>query len=278
MPLFRNSNGLLRRLTALAVLVGINAAPANETAPAEAWSRAYSWLQAGERLAESDQWALTMGAYIETFRQMKAIRNASPSYEPELVNYRIEKLEEMIEETEPKLPPGGNLITMKFLDFIESYDLGMEQRFSGQFSEALATLDIAKVILDEIIFENPDEFRDAVDTQYTILHDSIGFLEQQISYRARKPRQTYVSDGIDWGTTEFVKGKDLPTGGDEILMSGSLFPRGPDPATIRGISSSIPELTEKKEPAEMESEKKNSGPPGFRMSSKQKEVPVIEGE
>jgi hypothetical protein len=251
----------------------------SEEEPSETWGRAYSWLQTGERLAANEQWALAMGSYIETFRQMKAIREAHPSYEPELVNYRIDRLGEMIEETEPKLPPGGNSITMKFLDFIESYDLGMRQRFSNQYSESLGTLDIAKVILDEIIYENPEEFRDAVDTQYSIMHESIEWLEQQITYRARKPRSAYTSDGVDWGTTEFVKEKDLPADGDNILMSGSLFSRGPDPSQVRGLTT-IPELEkndgEKEESREEGEDDQKLGLRGFRMSSKQKESP--EGE
>lgn len=247
--------------------------------PSETWGRAYSWLQTGERLAANEEWALAMGSYIETFRQMKAIREAHPSYEPELVNYRIDRLGEMIEEIEPKLPPGGNSITMKFLDFIESYDLGMKQRFSNQYSESLATLDIAKVILDEIIYENPEEFRDAVDTQYSIMHKSIEWLERQITYRARKPRATYTSDGVDWGTTKFVKEGDLPADGDTILMSGSLFSSGPDPGQVRGFTT-IPELEnneeKKEESKEEDGDDQKPGLPGFRMSSKQKESPEAE--
>jgi hypothetical protein len=185
----------------------------------------------------------------------------------------------MIEEIEPKLPPGGNSITMKFLDFIESYDLGIKQRFSNQYSESLATLDIAKVILDEIIYENPEEFRDAVDTQYSIMHESIEWLERQITYRARKPRATYTSDGFDWGTTEFVKEENLPADGDTILMSGSLFWRGPDPGQVRGFTTT-PELEnneeKKEESKEEDGDDQKPGLPGFRMSSKQKESPEAE--
>ena len=278
MPLLLKSS-VVKRLLLVGTFFVSTATAWSEEEPSEAWGRAYSWLQTGERLAANEQWALAMGSYIESFRQMKAIREAHPNYEPELVNYRIDRLEEMIEETEPKLPLGGNAITMKFLDFIESYDLGMKQRFANQYSESLGTLDIAKVILDEIIFENPDKFREAVDTQYTIMHESIEWLEQQISYRARKPRATYTSDGVDWGTTEFVKEKDLPADDDNILMSGSLFSRGPDPSQVRGLTtiSGMEEDDEKKEESEEKKEdEKKTGLPGFRMSSKQKEVP--EGE
>jgi hypothetical protein len=250
-----------------------------EADPADSWARAYSWLQTGERLSKSEQLSLAMGSYIESHRQMKEIQQSHPSFEPELVSYRVERLEEMIAETQGKLPPGGQAITTKFLDFIESYDLGMKQRFANQFVEALNTLDVARVILDEIIFENPEEFREAVDTQYEFLHSSLGWLDQQINYKQRTRRATYVSAGAEWGTTEFVKASDLPGEGDSVLTSAALFPGLPSPEQIRDLQT-IPGADTKGDkdavPSEEAKEVSGAGVPGFRMSSKQKEVPKIE--
>ncbi len=45
---------------------------------------------------------------------------------------------------------------MKYLDFIESFELGENQRYDNEFEAALGTLGMAKALLDEIISErNP---------------------------------------------------------------------------------------------------------------------------
>lgn len=261
----------------LLCILSFSHAGGEEVDPADSWARAYSWLQTGERLSQNEQWSLAMGSFIESHRQMKEIQESHPNFEPELVSYRVERLEEMISETQAKLPPGGAAITTKFLDFIESYDLGMKQRFANQFVEALNTLDVAKVLLDEIIFENPEEFRDAVDTQYEFLHSSLAWLDQQINYKQRTRRTTYVSAGAEWGTTEYVKESDLPGEGDSVLTSAALFPGLPSPEQIRDLQT-IPGAAAKEDtgPPEEAKETPGGGVPGFRMSSKQKEIPQVE--
>lgn len=267
-------------------LAPVFTAVAEDFDPAEAWDRAYSWLQTGERLAESGQWSLAMGGFIEAHRQMKEIQEVHPSFEPELVAYRVGKLDEMIADAQGRLPPGGTAITTKFLDFIESYDEGMRLRFSNRYAEALDTLDVAKVLLDEIIYENPDQFRDAVDTQYTFLHSSLAWLDQQINYRQRSRRVTHVPDGVEWGTTEYVSESDLPGERDAVLPSAELFPNRPTPDQIRDLQT-VPGVLESNagnpegEPGEKENPSgggRDSRLPAFRMSSKQKEPPVEEGE
>jgi hypothetical protein len=88
-----------------------------------------------------------------------------------------------------------------------------------------------------------------------------------------------VSAGAEWGTTEFVKASDLPGEGDSVLTSAALFPGLPSPEQIRDLQT-IPGADTKGDkdavPSEEAKEVSGAGVPGFRMSSKQKEVPKIE--
>lgn len=255
---------------------------AADSEPGDRWIAAYGWLQTGEKLAEAEQWPLAMGCFVEAHRQMEAIRKDSPNFEPELVGYRTEKLEVAIADTQERLATGEHDITMKFLDFIESYEKGMGQRFANQFADSLDTLEVARVLLDEIIFENPDEFRDAVDTQYSILHESIGWLDQQLNFKRKARVSRFTGDGVEWGTTRFVEEEDLPGEGDTVLTESDLFPRSALLAAgLRPTADAFREAVreEKAEGADAgkgDGEASSGKParPGFRMSSRQKSEPV----
>ncbi len=251
-----------------------------ETAPGDLWVKVYGWLQTGTRLSEAEQWPLALGSFIESHRQLALLKTNHPEFEEEMVSYRLDLLEEEIAEAQEKLQPGEQEIMQKYLDFIDSYEEGMRLRFSNQYVESLNTLDIAKVLLDEIIFEKPEEFREAVDSQYLLLHDSLTWLDSQINFRQQTRPSPFVGDGVEWGTTEFVKAADLPGDGDLILREGTLFPGG----TVPPVSASSVELKEEATPEEPPAEVdadgavSKSGLPGFRMSSKQEEIPDLPEE
>lgn len=238
----------------------------------EAWVSAYGWLQAGERLAAEGHWPLAMGSYMEAHRKMKQMRMEHPEFEGKMVEYRIALLEEEIEGSQAELGSGDHDLMVKFIDFAESFETGLDQRFENRFVEALNTLDVAKVLLDEIIFEKPDEFTDALAPQYEVLQSSLTWLDGQINFRERERQQksTFVGDGTDWGTTQFVKVSDLPGEGDDVLVSSELFP---GLIAVEGLDevSALPEENEKDEEKEM----KEAPRPAFRMSSKQTEAPAL---
>tara|TARA_R110002096_G_scaffold332016_2_gene526059 strand:+ start:644 stop:1504 length:861 start_codon:yes stop_codon:yes gene_type:complete len=244
------------------------------------WVCVYGWVQIGERLADADQWPLAMGSYIEAHRQLADLAEQHPDFEPEMVSYRKEWLDTEIEKTKERLHTGEHDVMMKYLDFIETFELGQSQRFNNDYQSAISTLDIAKSLLDEIIEVKPGEFREAVSSQYDLLLDSIIWLNSQIDFAERSRPATFVNDSDDWGTTEFVKETDLPAEKGAVPMSGDLFPERLmaalasefDLEEVVAPRSQIPSVGIRKpsEPIGGETPVKNpeSNLPGFRMSSK----------
>ena len=193
--------------------------------PAARWVSVYGWNQTGDRLAAAEQWALAMGSYIESFQQIKALAAEHPAYEPELIAYRTAKLEETISAMEDRLSSDEHETMMKYLDFIESLELGLEQRFSNQYEESLSTLDMTRSLLDDLIRKKPPAFREAIHSQYLRVEDNIHWLSAQIDYKAASLRRTTVVDDVrDWGTTRFVRAEDLPSASDGVVVSAELFP------------------------------------------------------
>lgn len=244
--------------------------------PAAKWVSVYGWTQTGDRLAAAEQWALAMGSYIESHRQITELAAAHPAYETELVAYRTEKLEETIATAEARLSEDEHQTMMKYLDFIESLELGLEQRFSNQYEAALGTLDIARSLLDELIGKKPPGFREAIDSQYRRLEDNIYWLSSQINYKeaSRRRPSMVTDDGRDWGTTRFVTEKDLPDASDGVFASGILFPSSLSVNELGGVSvTDLVPLPAKEEDDKPDETAKPDGPPGpamrFRMNSRQ---------
>jgi hypothetical protein len=244
--------------------------------PAAKWVSVYGWTQTGDRLAAAEQWALAMGSYIESHRQISELAGAHPAFETELVTYRTEKLVETIATVDSRLSEDEHQTMMKYLDFIESLELGLEQRFSNQYEAALGTLDIARSLLDELIAEKPPEFREAIDSQYRRLEDNIFWLSSQINYKeaSRRRPAADLSDGRDWGTTRFVKKEDLPDDSDGVFASGILFPSSLSVNELAGVSvTDLVPLPGKEEDEEPDETAKTDGPRGpamrLRMNGRQ---------
>ncbi len=245
------------------------------------WVSAYGWIQTGDKLAASKLWPLAIGSYIEADRQIKILAEEHPDYEPDVVAYRLEKLEEDIEAAQGELTTGEHDIMMKYLDFIESYELGKKQRFENKFEDSLTTLSEARSILDELIEEKPDEFEEAVKTQHELLDNSIDWLYSQVSFKRQASRVVSVGDGYDWGTTKYVKESDLPSSKFPVEPSGSLFPNVPAVGAPAAASPMNDDTDEPKGDSEMDgdgdAESKEEGPVRpFRMNSRSK--PVEGGE
>lgn len=252
------------------------ASPPPPEDPAAKWVSVYGWTQTGDRLAAAEQWALAMGSYIESHRQITELAAAHPAYETELVAYRTEKLEETIATADARLSEDEHQTMMKYLDFIESLELGLEQRFSNQYEAALGTLDIARSLLDELIGKKPPGFREAIDSQYRRLEDNIYWLSSQINYKEASRRRPSVvtDDGRDWGTTRFVTEKDLPDASDGVFASGILFPSSLSVNELGGVSvTDLVPLPAKEEDDKPDETAKPDGSPGpamrFRMNSRQ---------
>lgn len=243
------------------------------------WVSAYGWLQTGERLAKAELWPLALGSFIESHRQVEILAERHPAFEPEIISFRKGLLETQIEIAQQKLKPGEQEIMRKYLDFIDSYEEGLRLRFANQYVDSLNTLDIAKVLLDEIIFEKPDEFRDAVESQYQLLHTSLEWLDSQINFKQRSRPAVFVGDGVEWGTTQYVEEKDLPGDGKDILMENALFPGGMVATDLPAAATEI--LVDVEQASLEKSEKEEEAPtglPGFRMSSKQSKIPDLPEE
>jgi len=247
-----------------------------ENDPAARWVSVFGWMQTGERLAAANQWPLAMGSYLESHRQIIELASRYPEFEPELIAYRSGKLEQTIAEAESRLASDEHAVMMKYLDFIESLELGQAQRFRNEFEASLATLDMAKSLLDDIIAKKPAEFRAAVDSQYQRLESSIEWVNAQIDYKERSRRASYARTSDDRGTTQFVKESDLPRSEEGIGASGILFPvslASVEPAVIP-VGDKEPESSGADESGETVTPgvKIDDSPEGsvmnFRMSSK----------
>jgi hypothetical protein len=225
-------------------------------------------IQTAERLATAEQWPLALGSYLEADRQVKALAEAHPDFEPEMVNYRRGALAKTIVETEARLTTDEHEVMMKYLDFIESLELGEAQRYANEYEAAYGTLGMAKSVLDEIIAKKPEGFRDAVASQYARLESSLTWLDSQINFTAISRPGVVLDGSIDWGTTRFVKATDLPSSQQNASVTSELFPGGLVP-------ESGPATPPVEDPATVEpvAETKETGPVRFRMSSRQTTAP-----
>jgi hypothetical protein len=202
------------------------AIPAGASDPSAKWLTIYGWIQTAERLATAGQWPLALGSYLEADRQIQDLAQTHPDFEPEMVNYRRGRLVAAISETEARLTTDEHEVMMKYLDFIESLELGEALRYGNEYEAAYTTLGMAKAVLDEVIGKKPGAFREAVASQYARLESSLAWLDSQIQFTAVSRPGTAVDDSTDWGTTRFVKAADLPTSRPEASVTSELFPVG----------------------------------------------------
>ena len=244
---------------------------AEEDDPAALWLSVYAWIQTGDRLAAADQWPLALGSYLEANRQLGELAAAHPGYEPEMVSYRRERLAAIMTESESRLTDDGHQVMMKYLDFIESLELGEAQRYRNEFEESYATLNMARALLEEIVAIKPEGFREAVASQVSRLESGISWLDSQINFEVMNRPVATVDDSVDWGTTQFVKEGDLPRPGEASFASAALFPGGtvagdPDAEMVqtKPEAAGTPSLPSRTTP---------DGPARFRMSSRQSEAP-----
>lgn len=242
-------------------LFSVFAGIAEDVDPASKWINAFAWIQTGDKLVAAEQWPLALGSYMEAHLQLKKVAEEHPDYEPEIVGYRLEQLEESLASIEEQLSAGDHDITMAWVDFIETLEKGQAQRFANDFKPALETLEVAHTLLEEIVAKNPASFEDAVSTQREILTESLDWLDAQINIRRSAKRSVYTGDGIDWGTTMYVKERDLPRSDQLTEPSSMLFPDGtkPGPDPDQSAEKELPEKEEEHPASE-----------GFRMNSKQK--------
>lgn len=259
-----------RSVTVALLAAFVFPAPAEETDPGAKWLTVYGWIQTAERLAQAEQWPLALGSYLEADRQIKALGEAHPDFEPEMVNYRRGALAKTIADTEARLTTDEHEVMMKYLDFIESLELGEAQRYANEYEAAYGTLGMAKSVLDEIIEKKPEGFREAVASQYARLESSLTWLDSQINFTAMSRPGVALDESIDWGTTRFVKATDLPSSRESASLTAELFPGGLLP-------QAAPATSPAEEPAPAEpaaaGDAKGSGPIRFRMSSRQTRAP-----
>lgn len=254
------------------ILLGGGPARSEEEDPAARWLSVYGWIQTAERLAEADQWPLALGSYLEANRLIAALAEAHPAFEPEMVSYRREALAKTIAETEGRLTTDEHETMMKYLDFIESLELGEAQRYNNEFEAALGTLGMAKALLDEIIEKKPATFREAVASQYNRLESGIAWLDSQVNFKARSRPGTVIDDTVDWGTTRFVRESDLPGDPSATPVSLALFPPSVALAVAAEAEAASPPTPAAAPPVVPAAP---VGPRPFRMNSRQEIVEPV---
>mgnify|MGYP001195859951 CR=1 FL=1 len=266
-------NSILQAFALAVVLGGFGGLPVagGEDDPAARWLSVYAWIQTSEQLAAVDQWPLALGSSLEANRLLTALASDHPTFEPEMIAYRREALAKTIAETETRLTTDEHEVMMKYLDFIESLELGEAQRYQNDFPAALATLAMAKSLLDEIIAIKPATFRDAVASQSRRLESGIAWLDSQVNIRVRNLPKTILDETVDWGTTRFVKEGDLPRDLSTAPVSLALFP----PSVAMALAAAHQESGEAPmaESSPSTTATTASGGRRFRMSSRKSAVP-----
>jgi len=281
------TRGFMGMIAALLLAI-VDTGSAAESDPKAMWVSVYGWNQTGEKLAASNHWSLALGSFIEAHRQITALAAAYPDFEPDLIRYRLEALEKTIQETEARLSTDEHETMMKYLDFIESLELGESQRYANEFTESLDTLDMALSILDEITASKSSDFSAAVESQRNRLLGHIEWLNSQINFKAASRASVLVDDGVDRGTTRFVTPEQYPNSRDGVFLSGMLFPGSLIEKDRKGVSAatSVEEARGAKETSVKEEGERGGksvpspATPRFRMSSKQKSAgnPAVPGE
>lgn len=269
-------------LIAALLLAGVETGSAVESDPKALWVSVYGWNQTGEKLAASNLWSLALGSFIEAHRQITALAAAHPDFEPDLIHYRLDALEKTIAETEARLSTDEHETMMKYLDFIESLELGETQRYANEFKESLDTLDMALSILDEITASKASDFSAAVESQRNRLLGHIEWLNSQINFKATSRASVTVNDGVDRGTTRFVTPEQYPNSRDGVFLSGMLFPGSLSEKDREGVSAETAvekARVAKDTPTNEDGKsvgKSVSSPttPRFRMNSKQKSAGI----
>ncbi|MBP9224736.1 MAG: hypothetical protein KBF76_12760 [Verrucomicrobiales bacterium] len=269
-------------MIAALLLAIVDTGSAAESDPKAMWVSVYGWNQTGEKLAASNHWSLALGSFIEAHRQITALAAAYPDFEPDLIRYRLEALEKTIQETEARLSTDEHETMMKYLDFIESLELGESQRYANEFTESLDTLDMALSILDEITASKSSDFSAAVESQRNRLLGHIEWLNSQINFKAASRASVLVDDGVDRGTTRFVTPEQYPNSRDGVFLSGMLFPGSLIEKDRKGVSAidliAVPEKGKEAPPAENGLKPDAEAPRRFRMNSKQKSAPETPAE
>jgi len=251
------------------LLAALSAFVRGEDDPAAKWLSVYAWVQTADQLAGADQWPLALGSYLEAQRLLGDLAAAHPAFEPEMVAYRREALSGTIATSEARLTTDEHDVMMKYLDFIESLELGEAQRYRNEFEEAYGTLGMAKALLDEIVEIKPVGFREAVTSQYARLESGLTWLDSQIHFEAVSRPDVILDETIDWGTTRFVKESDLPKTEGVGPIASELFPA----ALVVPLKSEEP-VEEGAATPESPSRpaSPNPGPKRFRMNTRSSEA------
>ncbi|NNE90516.1 MAG: hypothetical protein HKN23_02615 [Verrucomicrobiales bacterium] len=191
------------------------------------WSRAFAWLQTGHTLAEKEQWPLALASYSASLEMFREVRVLWPEFNPEVMDYRIGKLQETLGETQMKLEASDHDLTLQYLDLIEMLEEAEALRFTNEdFPKAYDAIQEAKSLIDQIVAHNPEAIQGALSNQLERIDNHLDFLYEKVVGKTRYVRpglMVRASKTNMIGTTEFVKPGDLPQGqGSEI--SSALFP------------------------------------------------------
>lgn len=178
--------------------------------PSAKWVSAYGWIQIGNQLAAAEQWPLAIGSYLESQRRIQELAAAHPEFEPELIAYRLGKLEAEITTAGNRLTAEEKKVSQKYRDFIQLIELAQVRRFRNEFEIALTTMESAKSLLDQICENGTDELSNSLKPQYQQLEGDIAWLKSQNAFRAANPPVTFVSLDINTGQNQLASLKPRP--------------------------------------------------------------------
>ena len=215
-------NRKAQSLLAILFLGSFSSAGGETNDAATKWVRIYGWIQSGDEHAAAGQWPLAMGTYLESQTQIRKFAMEHPDFEPDLISYRLAKLEQEIVETESRLTADEHEISTKYRDYIGLLKLGQVNRFSNEFEAAIAKFERAKVLLDEIKEKQPAGSGLALESRYQRLESDLEWLKAQARFKKENPPVTYVSSKREKGAGSLAS---LETGVPDGSIEEGAFKR-----------------------------------------------------
>lgn len=178
------------------------------------WVGIYGWIQSGDQHAAAGQWPLAMGTYLESQKQIRKFAAEHPDFEPDLIAYRLAKLEQEIAAAGGRLTADEQEIPAKYRDVIEAIKLGQASRFSNEFEAALSQFERAKTLLDEIREKQPAGSGVALESRYQRLESDMDWLKTQAKFKKENPPVTDEISRIERGTASPASLQSGPPDGD----------------------------------------------------------------
>lgn len=189
------------------------------------WKRAFTLSLQGAKLETAELDELALASYTASLQQFQQVSENHPDFLPDLVSFRIEKLQQQVTELTSSAKTETSTATEQYLSYIKLAEQADSERDSYRYLKALVTFKEASKQLETVIALKPEAYGAALSSQKQLLDSEVLRLNHRYVKRYQAPTKPSptVSQYSNYGTTRYVEKIDLPTGGG-LDSSPSLFP------------------------------------------------------